>query len=741
MAICGSLPPANITIRDSQAESCGPPVIICDWDDTILPSTFLAEGNLDSTGSEESLGQLQDIVIEVLSRAIVLASPYVFILTSSSPGWVHESCQLYMPKVVPLLAKVTILHSKEYCRELSVISRKFRRLYFSEDKGLKSTKLATVLSIVPTLKPVPRRVVLIGDRYEDVAVAQALRRGGVEARTCLFASAPTPTELRRELEWLLKGDTLDRLLVDDTLPQSDFTLRRNRQQQQQQQPAAKEAPRRNSVNSFPSSTPSCAAAAASSSSKCSSLVDIIGVDPKIGPMVLGLSAYFVPAGSLRQCGRCRTPVVVKAKVGLSLLLLKRKKDRELPTLSLNATCVVPALTPEEEAAVQEAVTEQLMSYGEGMASKEHRATLAEYAACVLQTQATVSEMVAEMEQFLQENAESFVEWLIEYCEEHGVAHPVKRSKKAAPPRGGGLFSKALRAATGQAPASSSCPEVTTNGTKRGVEEDEHACSSDGPSKIARREMRGIAQQADAVNAKRVCTPVRTQDENRNPIRLVGREELNQRAVATEKRSLGEASLNGRLSPGQSAAEGTLGPLIRSPTPALYRPPLLRAPQPGGLPPVEQQLGGGYVAQARNGSSMVANRQPPPPPLPPPTQPQSRRNSFNVPPVTTPQRNEDGYKWRSIRGDALVRATCEPDSAPVASITNGEIVEQCGQRIVLQSGIIRIQIRHPSHPSFPAPLGWVTLTAEPAGGVRYFEKGPEKVTYEFRSEEIKHKLPH
>ncbi|EER00591.1 hypothetical protein Pmar_PMAR021962 [Perkinsus marinus ATCC 50983] len=652
MAICGSLPTANITIRDSQAESCGPPVIICDWDDTILPSTFLAEGNLDSTGSEESLGQLQNIVIEVLSRAIVLASPYVFILTSSSPGWVHESCQLYMPRVVPLLAKVTILHSKEYCRELSVISRKFRRLYFSEDKGLKSTKLATVLSIVPTLKPVPRRVVLIGDQYEDVAVAQALRRGGVEARTCLFASAPTPTELRRELEWLLKGDTLDRLLVDDTLPQSDFTLRRNRQQQQQ--PAAKEAPRRDSGDT---------------------------------------------------------------------------------------TRRIAALTPEEEAAVQEAVTEQLMSYGEGMASKEHRATLAEYAACVLQTQATVSEMVAEMEQFLQENAESFVEWLIEYCEEHGVAHPVKRSKKAAPPRGGGLFSKALRAATGQAPASSSCPEVTTNGTKRGVEEDEHACSSDGPSKIARREMRGIAQRADAVNAKRVCTPVGTQDENRNPIRLVGREELNQRAVAIVKRSLGEAPLNGRPCPGQSAAEGTLGPLIRSPTPALYRPPLSRAPQPGGLPPVEQQLGGGYVAQARNGSSMVANRQPPPPPLPPPTQPQSRRNSFNVPPVTTPQRNEDGYKWRSIRGDALVRATCEPDSAPVASITNGEIVEQCGQRIVLQSGIIRIQIRHPSHPSFPAPLGWVTLTAEPAGGVRYFEKGPEKVTYEFRSEEIKHKLPH
>ncbi|KAF4673986.1 hypothetical protein FOL46_006022 [Perkinsus olseni] len=284
MTICGSLPTPSVRIGEGQEDSGGPPAIvgagtshslgslhisgdslpdfrwshtarliedstksrsagtegllsvagndfppqIWDWDDTILPSTFLADGKSDSTSLDDSLMSLQETVVKVLSRAIVLAGPYVFILTSSSPGWVHESCQLYLPQVVPLLAKVTILHSKEYCRELSVISRKFRRLYFSEDKGLKSTKLATVLSIMPTLKPMPRRVVLIGDQYEDVAIAQALRQGGVEARTCLFAAAPTPNELRRELQWLLNGKTLDRLLVDDALPQSDFTLKRNR---------------------------------------------------------------------------------------------------------------------------------------------------------------------------------------------------------------------------------------------------------------------------------------------------------------------------------------------------------------------------------------------------------------------------------------------------------------------------------------------------------------------------------
>ncbi|KAF4670253.1 hypothetical protein FOZ61_000914 [Perkinsus olseni] len=211
-----------------------------------------------------------------------------------------------------------------------------------------------------------------------------------------------------------------------------------------------------------------------------------------------------------------------------------------------------ALTPDQEATVQEAVMEQLMNYGEGMVSKEHRATLAEYAACVLQTQTTVSEMVSEMEQFLQGNAESFVEWLITFCESHGLAHPERKATKATP-RGGGLFSKALRAATGQPPAGSSGPATASNGAsptggagglltgsgkKRGAEDE--SCSPDGANKIARREMRAIAQQADAVNANRAFTPLGSHNESRHPVRLVGRKELNQRAVATVRRSLGES---------------------------------------------------------------------------------------------------------------------------------------------------------------------------------------------------------
>lgn len=64
------------------------------------------------------------------------------------------------------------------------------------------------------------------------------------------------------------------------------------------------------------------------------------------------------------------------------------------------------------------------------------------------------------------------------------------------------------------------------------------------SKFSRREMRAIARQADSVNSKRAFTLLASQDENRHPVRLLGRKELNQRAVATVRKSLGEAPTAG-----------------------------------------------------------------------------------------------------------------------------------------------------------------------------------------------------
>ncbi|CAK9085833.1 Calcium-dependent protein kinase 2 [Durusdinium trenchii] len=42
----------------------------------------------------------------------------------------------------------------------------------------------------------------------------------------------------------------------------------------------------------------------------------------------------------------------------------------------------------------------------------------------------------------------------------------------------------------------------------------------------------------------------------------------------------------------------------------------------------------------------------------------------------------------------------------------------------ENGIVRVQIRHPSSPLFPKPIGWVTQDASAAGGPTFLEPGPE-----------------
>mmetsp|Transcript_6153 Transcript_6153/g.10679 ORF Transcript_6153/g.10679 Transcript_6153/m.10679 type:complete len:439 (-) Transcript_6153:185-1501(-) len=82
------------------------------------------------------------------------------------------------------------------------------------------------------------------------------------------------------------------------------------------------------------------------------------------------------------------------------------------------------------------------------------------------------------------------------------------------------------------------------------------------------------------------------------------------------------------------------------------------------------------------------------------------------------------KWRVVHDDTVVRLSMHLDSEQVCFLRKGEIVEQIAPQYTLTNGIVRLQIRHPSSPSFPNPIGWVTLDASPAGGPKFLEAGPE-----------------
>jgi len=95
-------------------------VIIFDWDDTLLASSFLSSrGYRLDTEMEKSNdhamveAQLRELEVAVTSL-VNLASNYgsVHIVTNAETGWVQLSAQKFMPAIVPLLSKVNIISAR-----------------------------------------------------------------------------------------------------------------------------------------------------------------------------------------------------------------------------------------------------------------------------------------------------------------------------------------------------------------------------------------------------------------------------------------------------------------------------------------------------------------------------------------------------------------------------------------------------------------------------------------------------
>merc|ERR1719160_1844633 len=92
-------------------------LIILDWDDTLLPSTWLQQHGLNIVGpllpTEEQralLAQVAKFVIKTLRRAKKLGQ--VIIITNGEKGWVELSCSKFLPGVLPLLEGIKILSAR-----------------------------------------------------------------------------------------------------------------------------------------------------------------------------------------------------------------------------------------------------------------------------------------------------------------------------------------------------------------------------------------------------------------------------------------------------------------------------------------------------------------------------------------------------------------------------------------------------------------------------------------------------
>jgi hypothetical protein len=233
-------------VKEEKANNSTQTVIIFDWDDTLLASSFLtAKGfRLDnnperSTELETQLRELESSVVAVLTLAISYGP--VHIVTNAEHGWVQLSAQKFIPAVVPLLSNnnIKVVSARSTYEALFPDSPVKWKYYAFQDK------LATYF----TDMKVDKNVISFGDSHVEREAVRAVTKGFPSTRTksVKFAERPSMEQLRRQIELVTNcfhyiyhhdGDLDLQLTVTVNSPPSPSTPPQPQSQPQQQpQPA------------------------------------------------------------------------------------------------------------------------------------------------------------------------------------------------------------------------------------------------------------------------------------------------------------------------------------------------------------------------------------------------------------------------------------------------------------------------------------------------------------------------
>jgi len=173
-------------------------VIIFDWDDTLLASSYLSGRGfrLDTEKSklveiESQLKELENSVIAVISLALQYGS--VCIITNAETGWVQLSAQKFLPGVVSILNRVSILSARStYESRYPESPLKWKFYAFQE-------RLSNILF---NQHKKQKNILSFGDSHVEREAVRAVTRGAPNTKTksVKFAERPSMEQLRRQIE-------------------------------------------------------------------------------------------------------------------------------------------------------------------------------------------------------------------------------------------------------------------------------------------------------------------------------------------------------------------------------------------------------------------------------------------------------------------------------------------------------------------------------------------------------------
>jgi len=185
----------------SRAPSAEDTVIIFDWDDTLLSSSWLATNGLRldepqviPAAAMKLLAQLEASVVTLLEKA--LAYGHVAIITNAETGWVELSARRFMPAVVNVLPRFHVLSARSTFECLSPDNPGDWKIHafhhkISEQFGVHSDRLKNVLSFGDS----------IHERHAVHKVTSSLRN--VHTKSIKFVERPSVEQLKRQVDLVL----------------------------------------------------------------------------------------------------------------------------------------------------------------------------------------------------------------------------------------------------------------------------------------------------------------------------------------------------------------------------------------------------------------------------------------------------------------------------------------------------------------------------------------------------------
>ena len=100
-------------------------LLVCyDYDDTMLPSSFIAKNNELSEDSYRTFREIENLILEQWDIVFELGGS-VLIVTAAEVEWILQSSAIYFPIIRERLRDIPILSTRDFPRSLNTTESKF----------------------------------------------------------------------------------------------------------------------------------------------------------------------------------------------------------------------------------------------------------------------------------------------------------------------------------------------------------------------------------------------------------------------------------------------------------------------------------------------------------------------------------------------------------------------------------------------------------------------------------------